>query len=838
MPRLLADEGLSYRFEHEQSGPSGQSGQGAQGEPARQGGTASASCASPAATTHAKHCLVIFDAAASVHQWPAVSPSASLSTIRFHRAAAPENADSITTFAASRQVGANAVALSSWDPAQLVAPSAEAASRLAGGALPTMAVYEGAGQRRYADAASAQRIADLRLQALELPRKTFSGTGSARQLAAGARFALSQHDHYPAAGEAGEQSQFKLLWVEHAAANNLPVQVALMLKSPLSPGNTSASSYQNSSDSGSHELTDVPRGSYRNRFGAVRGAVPVVPLACAWPRPVIAPGPQTALVVGLAGQTVSTDRNHAVKVQFAWQRGAAPLAGGLTELNSPDPSASASSDAGNAPGNETSGAWVRVMEAVAGPNWGSQFTPRIGCEVLIDFLDGDMDQPVIVGQLYNGQDTPPFAAGVDSGINHGGVISGWHSQGHSHSEGASGGSSGGSSGGYNQWVLDDTTGQLRMRLASSSAASQLNTGYLIGQSPACAQRGRYRGSGFELRTDAWGVLRAPQGLLISSTARSQTGSSVAGTQMDTLEARAQLKGAQSLTDALHEAAQRQGALGASQVKDAALAQKTLIERLDPTQKGSFKGQAMSSLNGQTTQKAQAGSRDLDTAPDAAVERFGAPLIVADAPASLVLASPASTALFAGEQLHIVTQGDSHYAAAHTVSSVSGKTSTLFTHAGGLEAVSANGPLSLQAHTDQLELLADKEVTVVSVNSDIQIHAKTQIVLKAGQTSITLEGANITFACPGTFSVKGSGHSLAGGASGAANLGKLPDSRAKLFDEQFIVKNEETGQPLPNRPYRIKRADGIYEYGTTDESGRTHLVSTSEVEKILIEVVKC
>ena len=462
--------------------------------------------------------------------------------------------------------------------------------------------HDGAGQRRYAHAAAAQQMAQLRLAALELPGKTFHGAGSARQMSAGARFTLTQRDYY-----SGEAREFKLLWVEHAAANNLPVQVALMLKSPLSPGNTSASSYQNSSDSGSHELTDVPRGSYRNRFGAVRGAVPVVPLACAWPRPVIAPGPQTALVVGLAGQTVSTDRNHAVKVQFAWQRGAAPLAGGLTELNSPDPSASASSDAGNAPGNETSGAWVRVMEAVAGPNWGSQFTPRIGCEVLIDFLDGDMDQPVIVGQLYNGQDTPPFAAGVDSGINHGGVISGWHSQGHSHSEGASGGSSGGSSGGYNQWVLDDTTGQLRMRLASSSAASQLNTGYLIGQSPACAQRGRYRGSGFELRTDAWGVLRAPQGLLISSTARSQTGSSVAGTQMDTLEARAQLKGAQSLTDALHEAAQRQGALGASQVKDAALAQKTLIERLDPTQKGSFKGQAMSSLNGQTTQKAQAGS---------------------------------------------------------------------------------------------------------------------------------------------------------------------------------------------------------------------------------------
>jgi uncharacterized protein involved in type VI secretion and phage assembly len=99
--------------------------------------------------------------------------------------------------------------------------------------------------------------------------------------------------------------------------------------------------------------------------------------------------------------------------------------------------------------------------ALAGPNWGSQFTPRIGTEVLVNFADGDMDRPVVLGQLYNGSDLPPFSAGLDSGINHAGVISGMHSQG---MDGA----------GCNQWVLHDSTGQLHMRLASSTAASQLN----------------------------------------------------------------------------------------------------------------------------------------------------------------------------------------------------------------------------------------------------------------------------------------------------------------------------------------------------------------------------
>jgi type VI secretion system secreted protein VgrG len=307
-----------------------------------------------------------------------------------------------------------------------------------------------------------QNAARPRGMALELPHKTFSGSSSARQLAAGSRFSLSQHAHYP---ETGDANQFKLLTIEHAAANNLPAQMAPLLAGlgglggpglgapqATSPTKHSTSSSQKqsakdrpaasvadaadgSADASSDELAQLERGTYRNRFTCVRAVVPVVPLASSAPLRATALGPQTAIVVGLAGEQVTTQRNHGVKVQFAWQRGANPLPGGLSELNSPNPAASdsASNDTGNAPGNETSGTWVRVAEALAGPNWGSQFTPRIGTEVLVDFLDGDMDQPVVVAQLYNGVDSPPFAAGVDAGVNHGGVISGWHS--HNHTDG-------------------------------------------------------------------------------------------------------------------------------------------------------------------------------------------------------------------------------------------------------------------------------------------------------------------------------------------------------------------------------------------------------------------
>jgi type VI secretion system secreted protein VgrG len=403
-----------------------------------------------------------------------------------------------------------------------------------------------------------------------------------------------------------------------------------------------------------------------------------------------------------------------------------------------------------------------------------------------------------------------------TGVTQHGTLSGWHSH---NLPGAGAGGGQGTASGYNQWVLDDSTAQLRMKLASSSAASQLSTGYLISQNPNSAQRGNYRGSGFELRTDAWGVIRAPQGLLLSSTARAQNGSSVSSSQMDTSEAQAQLKAAQNLTNALHQAAKQQQALDAEQIQATAQAQQSLLQNLDPQQQGSFKQQGATNLNGQSTQKAQSSSRELNTAPEAAVERFATPLIVAEAPSAIVLTSAASSALFAGEQLQLVSQGDSHLSAGHTVAMVAGKTQSFFSHAGGLEAVAANGALSLQAHTDQLELLADKEVTVVSVNDSISIYAQSQIVLKAGQSSITLDGANITFACPGTFSVKGSGHSLGGGASVAAELPALPDQRLGEPGSWIAVSHmDPEGQPLAGQKYKIHFEGGVVVQGTLDAKG--------------------
>ena len=93
-------------------------------------------------------------------------------------------------------------------------------------------------------------------------------------------------------------------------------------------------------------------------------------------------GPQTALVVGPAGEEIWTDKFGRVLVHFDWDR--------------------------RAEGYEKSSCWVRVMQMWAGAKWGAQYLPRVGQEVIIAFLDGDPDRPVIRGHLYNRDNMPPY----------------------------------------------------------------------------------------------------------------------------------------------------------------------------------------------------------------------------------------------------------------------------------------------------------------------------------------------------------------------------------------------------------------------------------------------
>ena len=127
--------------------------------------------------------------------------------------------------------------------------------------------------------------------------------------------------------------------------------------------------------------TQSGEGDYRNSFVCIPAATPFRP-ARLTPRPTV-PGPQPAVVVGPSGEEIYTDQYGRIKVQFIWDR-----------VGTYD---------------ENSSCWMRVAELWAGQNWGMIFTPRIGQEVLVDFLEGDPDRPVVTGRVYNANQMPPYA---------------------------------------------------------------------------------------------------------------------------------------------------------------------------------------------------------------------------------------------------------------------------------------------------------------------------------------------------------------------------------------------------------------------------------------------
>ncbi|MGE4434697.1 type VI secretion system tip protein TssI/VgrG, partial [Achromobacter sp.] len=695
--RILAEAGLSYRFEHQQDEGQGDGG-------------------------GARHRVVIFDAGAARPEDPA-------SPLRFHRSDATETRDSITRFAAAQSVRPGSVARAAWNERTLTAHAAQSQSQVRVETLPVLEDYDYAGHGRYADDAAAEQSAARSLRAHESRLLRFEGAGTARSLAPGRIFALSQHDRYAQGGGAQAidelaGNRYVLLEVTHEATNNLGGQAAQVLDRP-----------------------DLERGTYRNRFSAQPEAAALMP---AWRARPTAPEGLAAVVVSANDAPITSDRDLRVKVQFPWQRGEKPLSGGLPQRTHGD-------TRGNAPGDDRSGTWLRVASAQAGPNWGAHHLPRGGTEVIVEFIDGDIDQPVVAGQLYNDADLPPWSAGEDGDANHAGVLSGWHSQG---LDGA----------GRNQWVFDDTKGKLRTRLASSTAATQLGLGYLVEQGLDEASRGPWRGTGFELRSDAWAVARSGQGMLVSATAREQGKS----TQADAQEALLLLRGAQDASRRLNDSAgQRQ-----ARPLAAAAGYDELLQALDPEQDGRYAPQ----VNGQAAGKAVNGQRSAQ----AHIERINGPHLLVDSPNSLNLATPASAVLHAGEHLHATAQSDAHVAATQTYAAVSARSASVFAQQGPIRAISAQAPVSLHAHTDILEALAGQEITVTSSAEGIEILGNQRVTLQAAGGSVTLDGADILFKGPGLFSVKGATHNFVGPGSDAASLPALPST---TVDDPLIVSAE-------------------------------------------------
>ena len=115
---------------------------------------------------------------------------------------------------------------------------------------------------------------------------------------------------------------------------------------------------------------------------------------------------------------------------------------------------------------------------------------------------------------------------------------------------------------------------------------------------------------------------------------------------------------------------------------------------------------------------------------------------------------------------MAVQGDVQLTTGHTLSSVSGQTTSLYTHAGGIKAITANGQVSLRAHTDAQQIWADQGITVQSTTDEIRIQASESITpCQQARSAIVIKGGDITFTCPGNWTVKGATHDWGSGGGG-------------------------------------------------------------------------
>ena len=194
------------------------------------------------------------------------------------------------------------------------------------------------------------------------------------------------------------------------------------------------------------------------------------------PKPLV-DGPQVAVVTGPKNEEIYCDEFARVRVKFPWDI-----------YRTPEP-------------YDESGlsCWIRVSQNWAGAAYGAMQLPRVGQEVIVTFLNGDPDQPIITGRVYNDVQTTPLEMPAYKAVT---TIKSKEHRG----------------GGYNALVLDDTQAKIKAKLQSSHGTSELSLGYLKAE----YQRGRqpdHRGDGFELRTDEWGAIRAGKGLYISTDVR-------------------------------------------------------------------------------------------------------------------------------------------------------------------------------------------------------------------------------------------------------------------------------------------------------------------------------
>ena len=393
-------------------------------------------------------------------------------------------------------------------------------------------------------------------------------------------------------------------------------------------------------------------------------------------------GPQTAVVVGPPGEEIWTDRYGRIKVQFHWDR-----------LGQHD---------------EHSSCWVRVSTAWAGATFGGAALPRIGQEVIVDFLNGDPDHPIVTGRVYNADQMPAWQLPEQkhlSGIR---------------SRELDGGRS-------NHLVLDDSEGKIQAQLKSDHQSSSLSLGH-IARIEDTAGRKDLRGQGFELRTDGHGTLRAAKGLLVTTEARPNAQAYVT----DIPETIARLTQGRDLHEGLSQAARDAHAHEAGDQDEVAKALKAQNDAI----------------------KGDGGNREHGIFPE-----FQDPHLTLASPAGIQSTAQGSSHIVSGEHTATTSGGHTSVSAGKSLLVSAKDAVRLFASKAGIRMTAAKDDIDIRALKASIDVLAKLNIKLEA--SRITISAQEEVLINGGSSYTRWNADGIEHGTNGVWREHAASHSLLG-----------------------------------------------------------------------------
>jgi type VI secretion system secreted protein VgrG len=688
------------------------------------------------------HTLLLFGDANSL-------PRNAAGSVRYHRDGVADGRDTVTSWTAARRLQPGLTTRHSWDyknpggpqfmtvSSRGMADQGPSGNQLAATLDDYLIEMPHAGN----DVEDHWRLGQVRMSRHEFESKCFHGEGTVRDFCAGQYFSLEDHpeiDTHPA-----PEREFVITELRVVADNNLPRELAAPVSALLGTAGTAAA---------------ADGGRVRIAFTAVRRGIPIVPAfdpRSDLPHPQL----QSAIVVGPPNDDVHCDALGRVKIRFPGMRAADHE----------------HAQGAGASGGPADSAWVRVASNWAGNGSGSRqqsgdlHLPRVGTEVLVAFVGGDPDRPIILAQLYNQRCAPPAFNGAGS-LPGNRYLSGIRTR-----------EIGGARG--NQLRFDDTRGQISAQLGSDHGASELNLGWMT--RPRDHGAGEARGEGAELRSDLSVAVRGAQGVLISA----EPGDGGAGGQLG----RAGLVG---LAEVMQGILDEVGKLATVHNEDEPSQQRlaALVEKLKRWHEGS--------------NVAEEGAGG------------GAAVVAASAPAGAIVASSDNLALGATAKVDVVSAGDAEISTGRNIFLRAARGLSLFAHEIGMKLGAARGDIVVQTHLGNIQIKSSGRISLIAAER-IELEAPAVKIIAPGATT-DWAGGKIIHQSSSEQIHKGADFKFYGPGSASPKDLKLPAAHLRT-DEYVVLRHLQTGAPIPNQRYRATFENGRIVSGRTDVEGRTSLL---------------